>query len=87
MPSEDTREAVRAARWQAVADGALDRRVAEWMDDRDRFAEQDENGVDLSLIVENLKLSPLERVRKGDAAARSAAWILETARRVPATSH
>ena len=30
------------------------------------FPEQDENGVDLSLIRENLRLSPAERLRKGD---------------------
>lgn len=28
------------------------------------YGEQDENGVDLSLIRENLKLTPIERLRK-----------------------
>jgi len=32
------------------------------------YGEQDENGVDLSLIRENLKLTPTERVRRGDRA-------------------
>jgi hypothetical protein len=30
------------------------------------YGEQDENGVDLSLIRENLNLSPVERLRRGD---------------------
>jgi hypothetical protein len=33
------------------------------------YGEQDENGVDLSLIRSNLKLSPVERVRRGYRAA------------------
>jgi len=32
------------------------------------YGEQDENGIDLSLIRENLKLTPLERIRKAEAA-------------------
>jgi hypothetical protein len=31
--------------------------------------EQDENGVDLSIIRENLKLTPTERIRRASAAA------------------
>ena len=34
--------------------------------------DQDENGIDLSLIRENLKLTPLERIRLGDTARRQA---------------
>ena len=34
------------------------------------FPEQDENGVDLSLIRENLRLTPIERLRKADRAWR-----------------
>jgi hypothetical protein len=34
------------------------------------YGEQDENGIDLSLIRENLKLTPEERIRKGDRARR-----------------
>lgn len=32
------------------------------------YGEQDENGIDLSLIRSNLKLTPLERIRRHDAA-------------------
>jgi hypothetical protein len=34
--------------------------------DRGHFGEQDENGVDMSLIRGNLKLTPAERLRRGD---------------------
>lgn len=34
--------------------------------DAPRFAEQNADGVDLTLIRENLKLTPLERVRKAE---------------------
>ncbi|MBI4578216.1 MAG: hypothetical protein HY718_00845 [Planctomycetes bacterium] len=44
------------------------------------YGEQDENGVDLSLIRENLKLTPLERIRKADAARRQALKLLEYGR-------
>ncbi|HTG75500.1 MAG TPA: hypothetical protein VMB70_17130 [Terriglobia bacterium] len=37
---------------------------------------QDENGVDLSLITMNLKLTPDERVRRAQAAARQLARML-----------
>lgn len=47
----------------------------------DYYGEQDENGIDLSLIRENLKLTPLERIRKGDAARRQALRLLEYGRR------
>lgn len=36
-----------------------------------KFPEQDENGVDLSLIRANLRLTATERIRKADAALRS----------------
>ena len=45
------------------------------------YGEQDDNGIDLSLIRENLKLSPLERVRKADQARRQALRLLEYGRR------
>ena len=49
------------------------------------FGEQDETGIDLSLISENLKLTPLERMRKaecGPSAGAAAAGIwTKTARR------
>jgi len=44
------------------------------------YGEQDENGVDLSLIRENLKLTPTERVRRGDKARRDALTIMEYGR-------
>jgi hypothetical protein len=45
------------------------------------YGEQDENGVDLSLIRENLKLTPEERLLRGDRARRSALELLEYGRR------
>ncbi|MCH8052712.1 MAG: hypothetical protein IH895_01500 [Planctomycetes bacterium] len=45
------------------------------------YGEQDENGIDLSLIRENLRLTPLERIRKADAARRQALRLLEHGRR------
>jgi len=45
------------------------------------YGEQDENGVDLSLIRENLKLTPLERIRRGDLARRQTLRLLEYGRR------
>lgn len=44
------------------------------------FPEQDENGVDLSLIRANLRLTPIQRIRKGDKARLEALRILEHAR-------
>jgi len=45
-----------------------------------QYGEQDENGVDLSLIRENLKLSPLERLRRGDRATTDVLWLRENAK-------
>ena len=45
------------------------------------YGEQDENGVDLSLIRESLKLTPLERLRKADRAWRDAVRLMEYGRR------
>lgn len=39
--------------------------------------ELDENGIDVSLIRENLRLTPLERIRKGDRARLQALRLLE----------
>ena len=44
------------------------------------YGEQDENGVDLSLIRENLKHTPAERLIRGDRARRSALQLLEYGR-------
>jgi hypothetical protein len=45
------------------------------------YGEQDGNGVDLSLIRENLRLTPLERIRKADAARRQTLRLLEYGRK------
>ncbi len=52
----------------------------EYMRSRTWYGEQDENGVDLSLIRENLKLTPEERLRNGDAHAASTRRLMEHAR-------
>jgi len=44
------------------------------------FGEQDENGIDLSLIRENLRLTPLQRIRKGDLARRQTLRLLQYGR-------
>lgn len=44
------------------------------------YGDQDANGVDLSLIRENLKLSPGERLLQGDRACRDALRLLEFGR-------
>jgi hypothetical protein len=44
------------------------------------YGDQDENGIDLSLIRENLKLTPLERARRGDAHRIGALQLLEYGR-------
>jgi len=46
-----------------------------------KFPEQDENGVDLSLIRENLKLSPIERWRRARDAAHNALKMREAGHR------
>lgn len=45
------------------------------------YGEQDENGIDLSLIRSNLKLTPLERVRLGDRARRMSLELQEIGQR------
>jgi hypothetical protein len=45
------------------------------------YGEQDDNGVDLSLIRTNLRLSPVQRLRRGDKARRDALRLLEYGRR------
>ena len=47
-----------------------------------QYGEQDENGVDLSLIRANLQLSPLERLRKGDQATSGAIRLRKYAKRI-----
>jgi hypothetical protein len=45
------------------------------------YGEQDENGTDLSLIRELLRLSPAERLRRGDEATTDALRLRTHARR------
>ena len=45
------------------------------------YGDQNEDGIDVSLIRENLKLTPLQRIRKGDVARRQALRLLEYGRR------
>ncbi len=47
----------------------------------DQYGEQDENGVDLSLIRANLRLSPESRLQAGDRARRGALELHEYGRR------
>jgi hypothetical protein len=47
------------------------------------YGEQDENGTDLSLIRSLMAMTPLERVRAGDEARRSALWLRQHARLRP----
>jgi hypothetical protein len=44
------------------------------------YGEQDENGVDLSLIRANLQLTPEDRLLKGDQGRQSALELLRYAR-------
>ncbi len=54
--------------------------LPEYMRSPTWYGEQDENGVDLSLIRANLKLTPLERIRRGDRARRDALRMMELGR-------
>ena len=47
-----------------------------------QYGEQDENGVDVSLIRANLELSPAERLRQGDEATTGALRLRTHARRI-----
>jgi hypothetical protein len=46
------------------------------------YGEQDENGVDVSLIRANLKLTPTERLRQGQRMQRQAMRLRKYARRI-----
>jgi hypothetical protein len=48
---------------------------------RGDYGEQDENGVDLSLIRSNLRLTPTERLRRADREARGLLRLREYVRR------
>ena len=45
------------------------------------YGEQDENGIDLSLIRENLRLTPLERIRKAEQVMDEVLRLQEYGRR------
>jgi hypothetical protein len=59
----------------ASSNPPIDPRSPHW------YGEQNADGVDLSLIRANLKLTPAERLLRGDNARRSALQLLEYGRR------
>jgi hypothetical protein len=46
------------------------------------YGEQDENGVDWSILRANLRLTPLERLRRADAAAQALLRLRANVRRI-----
>jgi hypothetical protein len=48
---------------------------------RHQYGEQDENGVDLSIIRENLRLTPQQRLRRGDGATTDLLRLREIVRK------
>lgn len=50
--------------------GMTDAQWAQWQAYTRGYGEQDENGVDISLLRENLKLTPTERLQKHQKALR-----------------
>ena len=54
----------------------------EKMRDPNWYGDQDENGVDLSILRRNLKLTPTERLRRGDRATQDALRIRKNVKRV-----
>ena len=50
-------------------------------DSRDEYGEQDENGIDLSLIRRNLQLPPEQRLIRGDKARHNFFLLREYGRR------
>lgn len=71
-----------AVRSHADENAPLDPRLLKWMEDRNRFAEQNEDGVDLSLIESNLRLTPDERIRQNFEHAQRVLFLHRNARRV-----
>ena len=59
----------------------IDPRLLQWMEDRNRFAEQNEDGVDLSLIQSMLEITPIERIRMGHRHRLQTLRLLEIGRR------
>ena len=60
----------------------VDPRLLQWMADRNRFAEQNADGVDMSLIEANLKLTPEERLRRNYRHRLSVIWMQQNAKRI-----
>jgi hypothetical protein len=62
----------------------MDERLEKYLKEHcgpNNYGEQDENGVDLSLIRENLKLSPTQRLRRMDHNARALEELRKNVRR------
>ena len=51
--------------------GMTEEQWAQWQAYTRGFGEQDENGIDLSLLRQNLRLTPTERLRKHQKALRT----------------
>lgn len=52
------------------------RALIQWQEENpDVWGDQDENGVDLAHLRENLKLTPAERLRRLDAGRQSLKWL------------
>jgi hypothetical protein len=60
----------------------IDERVWAAMQASNRFEEQDEDGVDVSLILQALKLTPAQCIGQGNAMAVEHHWIRQHARRI-----
>lgn len=55
---------------------AANRALVQWQEDHpDTWGDQDENGIDLAHLRENLKLTPVERLQRLDAGRESLEWI------------
>lgn len=71
--------------WVDELDQPIDPRLREYLEKfcgPGKYGEQDENGVDLSLIRGNLRRTPTERLRLGDRATSDQIWIRQHARRL-----
>ncbi len=69
--------------------GDMDPRLAEYLRDHcgpHHYGEQNADGIDLSLIRENLKRTPEQRLRRGEMGRRSLLWIRQNARRIDGQS-
>ncbi|HVK07080.1 MAG TPA: hypothetical protein VM490_26665 [Armatimonadaceae bacterium] len=58
--------------------------IIRWQEENpDAWGDQDENGVDLARLRENLKLTPAERLKKLDAGRRTLQLIKDARNRQP----